>query len=179
MMDRGDSASAAPDRARRKSSRLARAISPAIRRAPQDMIGQATLTAPLSPISAEPRRSRCDLARRRHGWISRLYHVSLHPRAAARAAFGARLEVIAAQAFRAIARVAKGFEVAHLQFRRERDVVAVCSQVRRSGEIEIEIDVGTERLPAVSRSTNGCEIGAYGTDLISSTSSMRRLASQR
>lgn len=71
------------------------------------------------------------------------------PTAAARAAFGTRLGEIAAQAFRAIAREAKGFEVAHLQFRRGRDVVAVCSHVRRSGEIEIEIDVGNERLPAV------------------------------
>jgi hypothetical protein len=37
----------------------------------------------------------------------------------------------------------------------------------------------SRRIVPISRSTNGCETGAYGTDLISSTSSTRRLASQR
>ena len=38
---------------------------------------------------------------------------------------------------------------------------------------------GTNRIVPMSRSTNGWETGAYGTDLISSTSITRRLASQR
>ena len=71
------------------------------------------------------------------------------PTADARDIFGPRLEAIAIDAFRAIARSAKGFEIAYLQFRRGRDVVAVSSRVRRSGEVEIEIGVGNPRLPTV------------------------------
>lgn len=71
------------------------------------------------------------------------------PTAVARAEFGSRLEAIAVSAFRAIAREGKGLEVAHLQFRHGRDVVAVSSRVRRSGEIEIDIDVGNPRLPTI------------------------------
>ena len=71
------------------------------------------------------------------------------PTVDARAEFGARLQGIAADAFRAIARSGKGFEVSHLQFRRGSDLVAVSSRVRASGEIEIEIGVGNPRLPEV------------------------------
>ena len=37
----------------------------------------------------------------------------------------------------------------------------------------------SRRTVPISRSTNGWDTGAYGIDLISSTSSMRKLASQR
>jgi hypothetical protein len=56
---------------------------------------------------------------------------------------------LAAEAFREIARAAKGFEIAHLQFRLGLDLVAVSSRVRASGEIEIEIGVGNPSLPSV------------------------------
>lgn len=72
------------------------------------------------------------------------------PTAAARAQFGQRLEAIAGEAFRAIALSAKGFEIAHLQFQSGREVVAVSSRIRNSGEIEIEIDIGNRTLPTVS-----------------------------
>lgn len=71
------------------------------------------------------------------------------PTAEAQAQFGQRLEAIAGEAFRAIALSAKGFEIAYLQFQYERDVVAVSSRIRRSGEIEIEIDIGNRTLPTV------------------------------
>jgi hypothetical protein len=71
------------------------------------------------------------------------------PTSAARAAFGKRLSDIAVAAFRAIARADKGLQVAHLQFRQGKDLVAVCSRVRGDGEVEIEIDVGNRQLPAV------------------------------
>ena len=71
------------------------------------------------------------------------------PTTAARAAFGRRLNDIATAAFRAIARTDKGLKLAHLQFRHGQDLVAVCSRVRKDGELEIEIDVGNEQLPAV------------------------------
>jgi hypothetical protein len=72
------------------------------------------------------------------------------PTTAARAAFGRRLNDIATAAFRAIARTDKGLKLAHLQFRHGQDLVAVCSRVRKDGEVEIEIDVGNEQLPAVA-----------------------------
>ena len=59
------------------------------------------------------------------------------------------VEAIAREAFRAIALCCKGFEIAHLQFRAGRDLVAVSSRIRSYGEIEIEIDVGNPNLPAV------------------------------
>jgi hypothetical protein len=71
------------------------------------------------------------------------------PTGEARTAFGERLSDIAVAAFRAIARADKGLEVAHLQFRRGKDLVAVCSRVRGDGEVEIEIDVGNRQLLAV------------------------------
>jgi len=71
------------------------------------------------------------------------------PTGAAEAAFGSRLEPIAAGAIRAILRAGRGFDVAHLQFRRGRDLVAVRSRTRPSGELEVEIDVGNPQLPAV------------------------------
>ena len=71
------------------------------------------------------------------------------PTVEAQAQFGPRLGAIANEAFRAIALSYKGFEIAHLQFRSGRDVVAVSSRIRSYGEIEIEIDVGNPRLPTV------------------------------
>lgn len=71
------------------------------------------------------------------------------PTAEARSHFGPRLAVIATEAFRAIALSHKGFDVAHLQFRCGRDVVAVSSRIRSYGEIEIEIGVGNPGLPTV------------------------------
>jgi hypothetical protein len=71
------------------------------------------------------------------------------PTSAARTAFGKRLGDIAVAAFRAIAQADKGLEVAHLQFRRGRDLVAICSRVTGDGEVEIEIDVGNGQLPTV------------------------------
>jgi hypothetical protein len=37
----------------------------------------------------------------------------------------------------------------------------------------------SRRIVPISRSTNGCDVGAYGTDLISSTSRIRKFASHR
>lgn len=71
------------------------------------------------------------------------------PTAAAKAAFGPRLGQIAAFAFRAIAKAGKGLELAHLQFRRGTDLVAICSRVNCVGELEIEIDVRNPKLPVV------------------------------
>jgi hypothetical protein len=71
------------------------------------------------------------------------------PTLEARTEFGSRLEGIAAEAFRAIARAGKGLEISYLQFRRGSDLVALSSRVRGSGEIEIEIGVGDPRLPTV------------------------------
>jgi hypothetical protein len=71
------------------------------------------------------------------------------PTGAARTAFGKRLGDIAVAAFRAIARADKGLTVAHLQFKHEKDLVAICSRVRGDGEVEIEIDVGNRQLPTV------------------------------
>jgi len=72
------------------------------------------------------------------------------PTAAARSVFGDRLGVIAGAAFRAIVKEKKGLDIAHLQFRLRKDLVAIRSRATRNGEVEIEIDVGNEKLPAVS-----------------------------
>jgi hypothetical protein len=79
-----------------------------------------------------------------HPCSARFFYI---PTIEARVQFGLRVETYARDAFRAIALAGKGFEIAHLQFRRGNDVVAVSSRVRTSGEIEIEIGVGNPALP--------------------------------
>jgi hypothetical protein len=72
------------------------------------------------------------------------------PTAEARQAIGARLSPAGQAAFREIAMAAKGLEIAHLQFAFGGLTLAVCSRVRRSGVVEIEMGLGDKRLPASS-----------------------------
>jgi hypothetical protein len=69
------------------------------------------------------------------------------PTAEAETALGARLRPAGAAAYREIALAARGLEIAHLQFAFGRLTLAVCSRVRRSGIVEIEIGLGDPRLP--------------------------------
>lgn len=73
--------------------------------------------------------------------------VVIVPTAEAEAALGARLRPAGAAAYREIALAAKGLEIAHLQFAFGRLTLAVCSRVRRSGVVEIEMGLGDPRLP--------------------------------
>ena len=70
------------------------------------------------------------------------------PTAEARRAVGAHLCAASQAAFREIAMAAKGLEIAHLQFAFRGLTLAVCSRVRRSGVVEIEMGLGDARLPA-------------------------------
>ena len=70
------------------------------------------------------------------------------PTAEARQAVGVHLGAAAQAAFREIAMAAKGLEIAHLQFAFRGLTLAVCSRVRRSGVVEIEMGLGDARLPA-------------------------------
>jgi len=72
------------------------------------------------------------------------------PTAEARQAVGARLRAAGQAAFREIAMAAKGLEIAYLQFAFCELTLAVCSRVRRSGIVEIEIGLGDPRLPVSS-----------------------------
>lgn len=72
------------------------------------------------------------------------------PTAEAREALGAQLRRAGAAAYREIALAAKGLEIAHLQFAFGKLTLAVCSRVRRSGIVEIEIGLGDPRLPRSS-----------------------------
>lgn len=69
------------------------------------------------------------------------------PTAEAEAALGARLRPAGAAAYREIALAARGLEIAHLQFAFGKLTLAVCSRVRRSGIVEIEMGIGDPRLP--------------------------------
>ena len=69
------------------------------------------------------------------------------PTSDARSALGARLKEAGLAAYREIAVAAKGLEIAHLQFVFHGMTLAVCSRVRRSGMVEIEIGMGDSRLP--------------------------------
>ena len=70
------------------------------------------------------------------------------PTPAAVAALGHKLPLIAREAFLEIGRVARGYAIHHHQFRTESgDLVAVASRVKRSGIVEIEIDLGQPGLP--------------------------------
>lgn len=57
---------------------------------------------------------------------------------------------IARIAVRALLRLHKGFEIAHLQFRFRGEVIAVCSRVDASGAVLVEIDLGNPALPLVA-----------------------------
>jgi hypothetical protein len=73
--------------------------------------------------------------------------VVIVPTAEAEAALGARLRPAGAAAYREIALAAKGLEIAHLQFAFGKLTLAVCSRVRKSGIVEIEMGLGDPRLP--------------------------------
>jgi hypothetical protein len=67
----------------------------------------------------------------------------------ARAAFGRDLEVVAQEAYLHLGRVADGQDLHHHQFRTRSGVlVAIASRRRKSGAVEVEIDLVTARLPA-------------------------------
>ena len=68
---------------------------------------------------------------------------------AAEEAFGADLGSVASHALHAVIAARRGLEIAHLQFRFRKRCVALCSRITRAGEIEIELDLGDARLPAV------------------------------
>ena len=65
----------------------------------------------------------------------------------ARSALGTRLQEAGLAAYREITVASKGVEIAHLQFVFHGLTLAVCSRVRRSGMVEIEIGMGDPRLP--------------------------------
>ncbi len=65
----------------------------------------------------------------------------------ARSALGTRLQEGGLAAYREITVASKGVEIAHLQFVFHGLTLAVCSRVRRSGMVEIEIGMGDPRLP--------------------------------
>jgi hypothetical protein len=67
----------------------------------------------------------------------------------ARAAFGRDLEVVAQEAYLQLGRVAEGQDLHHHQFRTRSGVlVAIASRRRKSGAVEVEIDLVTARMPA-------------------------------
>lgn len=67
--------------------------------------------------------------------------------AEAREALGDLLGPASRAAYREIAVAVKGLEIAHLQFVFRGLILAVCSRVRRSGAVEIELGLGDPRLP--------------------------------
>lgn len=69
------------------------------------------------------------------------------PTAEARQALGDLVGPAGQAAYREIAVAAKGLEIAHLQFGFRGLTLAVCSRVRRSGAVEIELGLGDPRLP--------------------------------
>ena len=73
--------------------------------------------------------------------------VVIIPTTEATEALGGKLRQAGAAAYREIALAAKGLEIAHLQFAFGKLTLAVCSRVRRSGIVEIEIGIGDPRLP--------------------------------
>lgn len=78
-------------------------------------------------------------------------HAPIHfqATAAAVARLGPKLPGIAREAFLDIGRIARGYAIHHHQFRTVAgDLVAVCSRVKTTGVIEIEIDLGQPGLPA-------------------------------
>lgn len=76
--------------------------------------------------------------------------VILVPTAEAERALGAHLSPAGQAAYREIATAAKGLEIAHLQFAYRGLTLAVCSRVRRSGAVEIELGLGDPHLPRSS-----------------------------
>jgi hypothetical protein len=69
------------------------------------------------------------------------------PTPEARQVLGLDLYAASQAAFREVALAAKGLEIAHLQFAFAGLTLAVCSRVRRSGVVEIELGLGDPRLP--------------------------------
>jgi len=64
---------------------------------------------------------------------------------------GARLQAgIARIAVRALLRLHRGLEIAHLQFRYRDQVIAICSRVDAGGAVLVEIDLGDPALPLVA-----------------------------
>lgn len=67
----------------------------------------------------------------------------------ARALLGRAIEGVAQEAYFELGRIAGGHDIHHHQFRSRAGVrVAIASRRRRSGAVEIEIDLVTARLPA-------------------------------
>jgi hypothetical protein len=74
--------------------------------------------------------------------------VVIVPSTEARAALGAQLRPAALAAWREIARLGKGLEMAHFQIVHTGVTLAVCSRVRSNGFIEIELGLGDPRQAA-------------------------------
>ena len=70
------------------------------------------------------------------------------PTAEARAALGAELKPAGLAAWREIARRGQGLELAHLQIVYAGVTLAICSQIRGDGFIEIEIGLGDAKQAA-------------------------------
>lgn len=70
------------------------------------------------------------------------------PTLEAERALGASLRAAGQAAYREIAMAAKGLEIDFLQFVFQAQTLAVCSRVRRSGMVEIELGLGDKTLPA-------------------------------
>jgi hypothetical protein len=70
------------------------------------------------------------------------------PTIEAERALGASLAAAGQAAYREIAVAAKGLEISFLQFAFQGHILAVCSRVRRSGMVEIELGLGDRTLPA-------------------------------
>ena len=76
--------------------------------------------------------------------------VVIVPTAEVRRAVGEGLRSAAIAAYREIAQIGKGLEMAHLQFAFHDLTLAVCSRIRRDGFIEIELGLGQPGLPRSS-----------------------------
>jgi hypothetical protein len=70
------------------------------------------------------------------------------PTMEAERALGASLLAAGQAAYREIAVAAKGLEISFLQFVFQGQTLAVCSRVRLSGMVEIELGLGDRTLPA-------------------------------
>jgi hypothetical protein len=67
----------------------------------------------------------------------------------ARTTLGRAIEGVAREAYLELGRIAPGHDIHHHQFRTRAGVlVAIAARRRRSGALEIEIDLVTARLPA-------------------------------
>lgn len=74
--------------------------------------------------------------------------VVIVPSTEARAALGVQLKPAALAAWREIARLGRGIELAHFQIVHAGVTLAVCSNLRHDGFIEIELGIGDPKLAA-------------------------------